>query len=237
MSAATLTAGFHPRILEPVRAAVILRSVKTSPSQRPVERSAVDAKPAADDEAVRLDELVAAVAQQDEAALGQLYDATLPRVYGVSVRITRDAKLAEDVCEEVYWQVWREALRFDPARGRALTWILTIARSRALDSLRRKEDADPHPDPASLGGPDGSMEANPQDLLEAMQRNHALHAALAALDAIPRQLLSLAYFRGLTHEEIAAQTGMPLGTVKSHLRRSLDTMRSLLAGIDKENQS
>jgi len=81
------------------------------------------------------------------------------------------------------------------------------------------------------------MQSNPQDLLETTQRSHALHAALRTLDALPRQLLSLAYFRGLTHDEIAAQTGIPLGTVKSHLRRSLDALRSVLDSSDKESKS
>ena len=233
MSAATLVPVFDPCARLADAAAVILQSVKTWP----VERDKSDAGPTGDCNTPGLAELLAAVAKQDEAALGRLYDASLSRVYGVALRITRDAKLAEDVCEEVYWQVWREALRFDPARGSALTWLLTIARSRALDSLRRKDTAELHPDPAQLTGPDGSMQYNPQDLLETTQRSDALHAALRTLDALPRQLLSLAYFRGLTHDEIAAQTGIPLGTVKSHLRRSLDVLRSVLDSSDKETKS
>ncbi|HMV54253.1 MAG TPA: sigma-70 family RNA polymerase sigma factor [Rhodocyclaceae bacterium] len=172
---------------------------------------------------------IAAVGRGDEQALGHLYDATLGRVYGLALRITRNAQAAEEVAEDVYWQVWRQALRFDPARGSAMTWLLTIARSRALDSLRREDEADAHPEPETLAGAEVAQEGDPQDLLAASQRNRALHAALETLDALPRQLLALAFFRGLTHEEIAAQTALPLGTVKSHIRRALTALRGVLA--------
>lgn len=171
---------------------------------------------------------IAAIARGDEHALGCLYDATLGRVYGLALRITRNAQAAEEVTEDVYWQVWRQALRFDPARGNAMTWLLTIARSRALDSLRRDDEADAHPEPETLIAAEAAHEGDPQDLLEATQRHEALHAALATLDALPRQLLALAFFRGLTHEEIAQQTALPLGTVKSHIRRALTALRGVL---------
>jgi len=183
--------------------------------------------PAADETMLR--GWIGAVGRGDERALGSLYDATLGRVYGLALRITRNAQAAEEVAEDVYWQVWRQALRFDPARGNAMTWLLTIARSRALDSLRREDEADAHPEPETLIGAEIAQEGDPQDLLAASQRNRALHAALETLDALPRQLLALAFFRGLTHEEIAAQTALPLGTVKSHIRRALTALRGVLA--------
>lgn len=184
------------------------------------------ARPEADE--LRLREWIAAIARGNEQALGDLYDATLGRVHGLALRITRNAQAAEEVAEDVYWQVWRQALRFDPTRGNAMTWLLTIARSRALDNLRRADEADAHPEPETLLSADAALDDDPQDLLEATQRNHALHAALATLDAVPRQLLALAFFRGLTHEEIALQTALPLGTVKSHIRRALATLRGAL---------
>lgn len=176
----------------------------------------------------RLRGWIAAIGRGDEQALGELYDATLGRVHGLALRITRNAQAAEEVAEDVYWQVWRQALRFDPARGNAMSWLLTIARSRALDSLRRADEADAHPEPETLIAAEAALDGDPQDLLEATQRNHALHAALATLDALPRQLLALAFFRGLTHEEIAQQTALPLGTVKSHIRRALTALRGVL---------
>lgn len=176
----------------------------------------------------RLRGWIAAIARGNEEALGDLYDATLGRVHGLALRITRNVQAAEEVAEDVYWQVWRQALRFDPERGSAMSWLMTITRSRALDSLRREDEADAHPEPETLIGADAVQEADPQDLLEATQRDHALHAALSTLDALPRQLLALAFFRGLTHEEIALQTALPLGTVKSHIRRALATLRRVL---------
>jgi len=177
----------------------------------------------------QLREHIAAVAGGDEVAFGALYDATLGRVYGLALRITRNAQTAEEVAEDAYWQVWRQALRFDPARGNAMAWLLTIVRSRALDSLRREDEADAHPEPETLIAAEAARDGDPQDLLAATQRHRALHAALAKLDALPRQLLALAFFRGLTHEEIAVQTALPLGTVKSHIRRALTALKGVLA--------
>jgi len=177
---------------------------------------------------VRLRAWIADIARGDEQALGRLYDETLGRVHGVALRITRNRQAAEEVTADVYWQVWRQAARYDAARGSALAWILTIARSRALDSLRRADDAESHPEPETLLESETSAETDPQDLCAATQRNHALHAVMAQLDALPRQLLALAFFRGLTHEEIAAQTTLPLGTVKSHIRRALAALRDAL---------
>lgn len=169
-----------------------------------------------------------AIVDRDERALSALYDATVTRLYGFVRCIVRNAALAEEVVEDTYFQVWRQAVRFDPARGRALTWLLGMARSRAIDALRREArfqceslDADTAPDRA-----DPSPASD--DLLE-VARNHAeLHRALMQLQAQPRQLVALAFFRGLSHEEIASQTALPLGTVKSQIRRALITLRQVL---------
>ena len=171
---------------------------------------------------------IAQVIRQDQTAFNALYEASVGRVYGLALRITRNAALAEEVGEDTFWQIWREAPRFDATRGAAMAWILTIARSRALDSLRARDPAELSEDPASLLSPEGAPNASPLDLLNATQTDHALHEALAQLDAEPRQLIALAFFRGLTHGEIATHTGLPLGTVKSHIRRGLLTLKSLL---------
>jgi RNA polymerase sigma-70 factor (ECF subfamily) len=110
-----------------------------------------------------------------------------------------------------------------------MSWLLTITRSRALDSLRRDDEAEAHPEPESLLAGEASADGDPQDLLEATQRDRRVHQALATLDALPRQLLALAFFCGLTHEEIAARAGLPLGTVKSHIRRALAALKAVLA--------
>jgi RNA polymerase sigma factor (sigma-70 family) len=188
-------------------------------------------------DAAALAALIARIARQDEGALGELYDATVGRVYGMALRILRDEQGAEEVAEEVFFQVWRQAGRYDPARGRPLGWLLNLARSRALDQLRRRDEALSHPDPTTLHGEeawgeldvfDGRETRDPQDLLAATEAHHGLHRALAALEPVPRQMVALAFFRGLTHEEIAASTDLPLGTVKSHIRRSLTALRAAL---------
>jgi len=173
--------------------------------------------------------LVARVSRSDQKALAELYDATVGRVYGLARGITRNLHCAEDVTEDVYWQVWRQALRFDRRRGPVMAWLLTLARSRSLDHLRRGDEASSHPEPETLVHDNGDAQADPSHLLNTAERDRTLLAALAQLDPLPRQLLSLAFYRGLTHDEIAQQTRLPLGTVKSHIRRALASLRGLLA--------
>lgn len=176
--------------------------------------------------------LLVRIARHDETALEALYRATVGRVYGMALRIPRNAENAEEATEEVFFQVWRQAARFDPARGRPLGWLLTLARSRALDQFRRRDQALIHPEPETLHGnePEGEAEGcDPQDLLVATRAHRSLHLALAALGPLPRQMVALAFFRGLSHEEIASQTALPLGTVKSHIRRALAMLRAALS--------
>jgi len=172
---------------------------------------------------------VARMALQDQRALERLYDLTFGKVYAVALRIVRIAAAAEDVVEETYWQAWREASRYDPARGRALTWLLTICRSRALDALRRREPAE------TAGGPDAqeldmsAENADPYDLLDALERSSAVHAAVALLKPQARQLVALAFFRGLTQQEIADACKMPLGTVKVTLFRAYQQLKDCVS--------
>jgi RNA polymerase sigma factor (sigma-70 family) len=174
------------------------------------------------------------VCDQHEPSLVRLYEATSGRVHGLVLRIVRSGALAEEVVEDVFWQVWREAPRFDAERGRVLAWLLAIARSRAIDALRRNErmrvreiavDDDDVLDALAEGRGQGD---DPFDLIAASQHHARLQALLAGLEPLPRQLLALAFMRGCTHEEIAAQTGLALGTVKSHIRRTLVALRSQL---------
>jgi RNA polymerase sigma-70 factor (ECF subfamily) len=181
--------------------------------------------------------LVARVSRADQKALAELYDITVSRVYGLARGITRNLQCAEDVTEEVYWQVWRQALRFDRRRGPVMAWLLTLARSRGLDHLRRGDEATTHPEPETLIHDSGDAQANPSQLLAAAQRDRHLLAALEQLEPLPRQLLSLAFYRGLTHDEIAQQTRLPLGTVKSHIRRALGSLRARLDGDAAHNEN
>lgn len=176
----------------------------------------------------QLVEWIDAIVDQNERALAALYDATFARVFGLVQRIVRRTALAEEVVEDTYFQVWRQAVRFDPARGRALTWLLAMARTRAIDALRREarfrhESLDDDAQPDTPGEHRASDE-----LLDLAKHQSDLHQALMLLGAQPRQLVSLAFFRGLSHEEIAQQMELPLGTVKSQIRRALLSMRQII---------
>lgn len=168
--------------------------------------------------------LVARVMDQDERALALLYEQLSGQVYALCLRITGEVGRAEEVLEDVFWQVWRQAPRFCANRGNVRAWVMTMARSRAIDAARsRRRDREfwDGRELSELGEALDSEQAGPQDLLAAAQEGSRLHQALLGLDPVRRQLVSLSFFRGMTQLEIAEHTGMPLGTVKSHLRRSL----------------
>ncbi len=216
----------------------VLPGITCAPLTAVTRRAEVSANQARTNGEIQLQTWIARVICQDQAAFTALYEACVGRVYGLSLRITRNAALAEEVAEDTFWQVWREAPRFDAARGTAMAWLLTIARSRALDSLRARDPAQLTEDVDALRSLHAAPDTNPLDLLSATQTDHALHHALAQLDAQPRQLIALAFFKGLTHDEIAAHTGLPLGTVKSHIRRGLTTLKTQLgnaAGLRPES--
>ena len=172
--------------------------------------------------------LLARIERGDATALTTLYDTTAPRVYALALRVAGDRSAAEEIVSDVYLQVWDQAGRYDPQRGRVLAWMMMMCRSRALDLLRRRDPALLHPDPTVLCAEAVSQDEDPLDILLTLERDSAIALAIARLDARERSLLSLAFFRGLTHQEIAAHTGMPLGTIKTALRRAMQTMRPVL---------
>ena len=172
-------------------------------------------------------EWIARMACGDETGMSLLYDATLGHVYGLAMRVTRDQDAAEDVAAETYLQAWQQAGRYDSERGPPLAWLLNMARSRALDYLRRRgpvmSDNVTLTDEQHLQ--EQSSEDDPLSLVMALQRDTRLREAIASLSPVAQQLLGLAFFRGLSHGEIAELTDLPLGTVKSHLRRAQDSLR------------
>lgn len=172
--------------------------------------------------------LVARMAQKDQAALSDLFDMTAKRLHAFALRIVRDAGLAEEVTDDTLFQAWREANRFDAARGKVITWLLTICRSRALDALRRADVAECVEDPDEFRSQEASLMAEPEQLIGQFETNSAVHAALLRLPAKERQAVSLAFFRGLTHQEIAEHWQMPLGSVKTLLHRAFGELRTAL---------
>lgn len=174
----------------------------------------------------QLAKLVARMAGGDESALAELYDATLSRVYAVALRICRDAAIAEDVTSEVYYQCWIDSGRYDAGRGRVITWLLMMCRSRAVDAVRSREAAVAYGSTEALLEEEGQAhEPDPEELLHVTESGAALHAALARLAPVQRQMIGLAFFRALSHQQIAAHVCMPLGTVKAQIRRSLELLR------------
>lgn len=186
-------------------------------------RSSLHAAPAAPD----LAELLAAVSRREETALGRLYDLTAGKLYGLACTILGNTADAEEVVSDVYVQAWQSAASFDPGRGSVLAWLLMICRSRALDLLRQRRSR-ASAQSAAINEMEEASEAGPEDLLSQIEEGTAVHRALAELTPLRRQLVALAFFRGLSHQEVAVAVRLPVGTVKSHLRRSLQSLRAVL---------
>lgn len=174
------------------------------------------------------------IAQGDEMALADLYDATLGKVYGLALRITGLPESAEEVVEDVYMQVWHKAHQYQPDRGRVTTWLLTICRSRALDYLRRVVKTESHCRLQSMSSESPASDKDPMDLLSALQANSLVYAVLEGLPSLQRQLISLAFFRDMSHQQLADHLQMPLGTVKTHLRKSLSVLQQAI--LEHENR-
>ena len=180
----------------------------------------------------RLGKLLQAVAQKDRTAFDAFYNATTERVLSLVLRITRQIDIAEEVVSDVYLQVWRQADRFDPARGNALAWLTILCRSRALDTLRKNNSAPTSSAIPISEIPEAEADDLPQDLLIAVEQHSAVPAALEKLEPDQRQLLALAYFRGYSHSELAQFTGMPLGSVKTQLRRTISKLKELVSASE-----
>jgi len=181
-----------------------------------------------DPDGARLTALLARMAGGDEAALSLFYDLTLSRVYSLALRVTRRHDLAEEVCIETYWQAWREATRYDGRRGHPLAWLMMMARSRALDAIRRLDHADSCADPELYIDNEHAPDSSSLDQLIRAECDSALKQALETLTPIQRQMIALAYYKDLSHQEICDHTGLPLGTVKSHLKRAQNGLRAVL---------
>ena len=157
---------------------------------------------------------------QDKAAFAELFAHFAPRVKGFLMRSGSDASLAEECAQEVMATVWLKAHMFDPARASVATWIFTVARNRKIDTLRKQR----RPEPEELPwGPEAEPEQD--DVLMLQQESELLSKALKDLPAAQRDLIQKAYFGDLSHSEIAAATGLPLGTIKSRLRLALERLR------------
>jgi RNA polymerase sigma factor (sigma-70 family) len=183
-----------------------------------------------------LSQLLARAGMGDRAAFAALYEKSSSHLFAVVLRICRDRAQAEDILQEVYVNVWRAARGFDAAQSQPLTWLTSIARNRAIDSLRRAqtqpqfqstitsaddEDSDVYDETAD-------DTPGPLDLLSRASDARALANCMRDLTAPQRQSVALAFYDGLSHVEVAEKMGQPLGTVKSWVRRALLSLKSCL---------
>lgn len=183
--------------------------------------------------------LVARMALADESALAEFYDATVKKVYGLALRICGSPAVAEEVVADTFFQAWTESARYEPSRGRVMAWLLVMARSRAIDAYHARDKAMLHESPETLVEENDQLNdqlstAGVDALIESMQSNSALQATLGRLSPVQRQLIALAFYQGLSHSEIAAHSGLPLGTVKANIRRALVTLRGALGDDAKQ---
>lgn len=177
-------------------------------------------------------QLLDRMAAREEPALKSLYDLTSSRLYGLALRILGHKDWAEDVLQESYLHIWRSAGDYRASLSPPLAWMCLVVRSRALDFLRRRraerlhlnEDFDELQSTAS-----STHEPGPQQLAEANEQTLVLHQCLQRLESRQRELVSLSYLRDLSHGELATQLQLPLGTVKTWIRRGLEQLRQCMA--------
>ncbi len=172
--------------------------------------------------------LVAQIAGGDQPALSQLYDATNRLIFGLILRILNNRDLAEEVLFEVYTQVWRQAHRFDAARGGAISWLAAIARTRAIDRLRAEKHYQKQDELTDASGSQHQQAHNPETNALAAELRTSVRAALNSLPPEQRQVIEQSYFLGMTQTEIAEFSNLPLGTVKTRTRLAMERLRKSL---------
>jgi RNA polymerase sigma-70 factor (ECF subfamily) len=176
--------------------------------------------------------LIDRVANRDESALKALYDLTSGKLYGLSMRVVRNNEWAEDALQDTFLQIWRNAPDYRASLSPPMAWLGLIVRSRSLDLLRRRKAAREHLTDEIDATMADSLEGdspNPMDTSLASQQAWALHQCLGKLENKQREVVSLAYLRDLSHGELATQLQLPLGTVKTWIRRGLDQLRTCMA--------
>jgi RNA polymerase sigma-70 factor (ECF subfamily) len=173
--------------------------------------------------------LVTQVARGDSAALEVLYDRYAPTVLGISLKVIGDQALAEDVLQETFWRVWQSAGTYQSQRGPFTGWLFRIARNLSIDAYRRRNVR-----PQTISGVEGSdpileeapdPDTNVAEQAQSILKNRQIRKALAALPLVQRQVIEMAYFYGMTRQEIAEATGEALGTIHTRARLALQKLR------------
>ena len=170
--------------------------------------------------------LLQACASGDQTALHSLYMGTAPQLFGLAVGILRSRELAEEIVQDSFLRVWRNAHAFDPARGSAMAWLASVVRNRCIDVIRQRGHERPLDD-VSIDDWEAPM-SSPADLAALGRDARRLHDCLAGLEEQPRKLLMMVYYEGITYQEAAGRLGLPLGTVKSWVRKSLLQLRDCM---------
>lgn len=170
----------------------------------------------------RLNGEIARVATGDRAALRRVYDATSAKLFAVCLRFSPDRETAEDALQETFVKLWRRAARFDPDRASAITWLCLIARGTAIDGARTASRAD-----ARVSAVREELRSEP-DPVTAAAEHDALADCLDTLDDDPRRFILAAFFDGYSYDDLARQAEVPLGTMKSRIRRALQALKRCL---------
>lgn len=174
--------------------------------------------------------LIASVGIGDRAAYRALYDATSPKLFAIALRILRDEGRAEDVLQDSFVNVWKGAAGYNPSLAAPMTWLITIVRNRALDYLRRNDKMTIELDDDLIATLETDTRS-PADLASAAQDASRVRLCLERLEGGQKQAIAFAYFQGLTHSELAATLKVPMGTVKTWIRRGLEKMRTCIDGL------
>lgn len=170
--------------------------------------------------------LLASVARGDQAAFERLYEATRAKLFGVVLRILKRQELAEEVLQEAYVKIWNSAGQFNPGLASPITWMVSIARNRAIDLVRKRTEASIEDEPASLAV--ASDTPDPLSRREMTEELKRLLECVGQLEPDRQKLVLLAYYNGWSREQLAAKFDKPLNTVKTWLRRSLIDIRACL---------
>jgi RNA polymerase sigma-70 factor, ECF subfamily len=176
---------------------------------------------------VSLNDLLSQVAEGDQKAFGQLYDQTSSRVLGLVRRLLKDSAQSEEVTQEIFLEVWQNAKRYDPAKGSATTWILTMSHRRAVDRIRSSQSTRDRDTKIGLR----DMETEYDSVSESVEirvEHERVGQALLRLTELQRQAVTLAYYGGYSHSEVAEMLKVPIGTVKTRLRDGMIRLRDEL---------
>ena len=171
------------------------------------------------------------IASKDQSALAEFYDETSRLAFGLILRVINDRSTAEEVLLDVYSQVWRKATDYSPERGSPLAWLMTIARTRALDRLRSTRVELSRKEPLEAVGEKAASSISPEEASFEREQQRVVRSALAKLSEDQRKAIELAFFGGLSHSEIADHLGQPLGTVKTRIRLGMMKLKDELAPL------